>query len=808
MLDTFLLDTRHAVRALARSPIFVVVAVMSLGTGIGVNTAVFSWMDSLVLRPFPALTEPGRVVGLETVSAGGVESPVSYPTLQAWREESRSFSGVSAWTITRVAGRAQGDANATPLIAMAVSGSYFEVLGVVPALGRVFGEADERSRARVVVLGHAHWHRQYGANPAVVGRALVLNGLPFTIMGVAAARFAGTYVGVVPDAFVPVTVHPDLSGQNLLDDRRARAFQSVARLGPGVTRGDAQRELDAIARRLSHDAGDRPVTGAVVKDIRTQYLGGLLLPLLSATIVVTGLLLAIACANVASLLLVRSQARRAELSLRMALGASRWSVARVVFLEIGIVTVVGAAVGLGMAQLARGVLSSLFPMGPFPMTLPIALNMRVLRFAIGAAVLVATICAWLPVSRAVSVPPSGVLRAGNAFAGRASMRMRSVVVSLQLGVSLLSLVTSGLFVRAVQRAASVNVGFADPHHVLLVGTDLAATRLDDTTSANMLRQLLTRVRSLPGVQTATAANVIPLGLGGVRTVDVRVDGFTPAIDESMAAVRILAAADYARTMGIPVLAGRDLTDADRHGSTPVALVNATFARRFWPNGSALGRRVDGGHGWATVVGVVADGKYGALTEAPQLAVYFPLDQWLQRTLTLHVRTAGDPLAIVVPIRNTLSSVNGDLAVLQPRTLAAHTAGATFVHRTGVRVVGVFGAAALALAALGLYGALAFTVAARAQELAIRTALGARGRDIAWSVGRQAAGIAGWGGVAGTGLALLAARALRAQIPGIEAIDIATYLAALGVLMLAVAAAAWLPARRAARADSLAVLRGR
>ena len=160
MLDTFLLDTRHAVRALARSPIFVVVAVMSLGTGIGVNTAVFSWMDSLVLRPFPALTEPGRVVGLETVSAGGVESPVSYPTLQAWREESRSFSGVSAWTITRVAGRAQGDANATPLIAMAVSGSYFEVLGVVPALGRVFGEADERSRARVVALGHAHWHRR------------------------------------------------------------------------------------------------------------------------------------------------------------------------------------------------------------------------------------------------------------------------------------------------------------------------------------------------------------------------------------------------------------------------------------------------------------------------------------------------------------------------------------------------------------------------------------------------------------------------------------------------------------------------
>jgi predicted permease len=807
MTDTFLLDARHVMRALARSPMFVFVAVLSTGAGIGVNTAVFSWLDSLVLHPFPAVTQPERVVGLETLSPGGVESPLPYSVIRDWRTEARTLSAVAAWTITRVAGRVEGDAHAAPLVAMAVSGSYFGVLGVGASLGRTLMDADERERAPVVVLGHGFWLRQYGADPRSLGRTLFLNGLPFTVVGVAPPKFAGTYLGVVPDVFVPVTLQPAITGQNVLDDRRARAFQAVARLAPGVTRADSQRELDAVARRLSEAAGDRPVTSAVVKDIRTQYLGGLVLPILAATLVVTATLLLVGCANVASLLLVRATSRGPELALRVALGAPPARVARLVLLEAAVLALAGGAVGIAMAYLARGTLSSLFPTGAFPLSLSIELNVRVLLFALGSVIVVVILCSWLPAARAARSSPGSALRAGRQSYSRAGTRARSSIVSLQLGFSLLSVVTAALFVRALQRSASVDIGFSDPKSVLLVGTDLAAARLDDTGAVTALRQLLARTRALPGVVSATAATVVPLGLGGVRTVDVRIDGFTPAPDESMSAVRALVGSDYARTMGIRVLSGRDLGDADRLGATPVALVNETMARRFWPNESALGRRVDAGRGWATVVGVVASGKYGTLMEAPQLAVYLPLAQWPQRTITLHVRTSNDPLAMVPSVRGVLSGVHPDLPALQPRTLLTHIGGATFIPRVGVRVLGAFATTVLALAAFGLYGALAVAVATRSRELAIRTALGAGRGAILWSVGGQAARITVVGIALGTGLAVLAARALRPRPLDVGAIDAATYFGGLSALVAAVALAAWLPARRAMRVDPLVVLRG-
>lgn len=342
--------------------------------------------------------------------------------------------------------------------------------------------------------------------------------------------------------------------------------------------------------------------------------------------------------------------------------------------------------------------------------------------------------------------------------------------------------------------------------MVLVGTDLGVARLDDTAAVAALEQVLARTRELPGVVAATAATFVPLGLGGVRTVDVRVDGFTPSADESMSSVRALVGSDYAHTMGIRVLSGRDLTGQDRGGTTLVALVNETLARRFWPNGSALGRRIDAGRGWATIVGVVADGKYGALTEAPQLAVYLPIAQWPQRSITIHVRTTGDPLALVPPVRDVLTSVHPDLAVLQPRTLATHITGATFIPRIGTRVLGAFALTALALAAFGLYGALAVAVALRSKELAIRTALGASRFAIIRSICRQVASVAGAGMALGSALAVLAARALGTQMPEIGFIDPASYMVGVSVLLGAVALAAWLPTRRATRADPLTVLR--
>ena len=551
MLDTFLLDARHVIRGLARSPLFVAVAVLSIGAGIGVNTAVFSWLDGLVLHPFPAVTQPDRVVGVETVAPGGVESPVSYPTLREWRSEARTVSNLAAWTIMRVSGRTDADAGATPLVAMPVSGTYFDVLGPRPSLGRMLTESDERERTPTVVLSHGFWRRQYGGDRRALGHTLFLNGLPFTVVGVTAPRFAGTYVGVVPDVFVPVTLQPVLSGENVLDDRRARVLQVIARLGPGVTAADCQRELDAIARRLSHDAGDRPITGAVVKDIRTQYLGAIVLPILSVTLVVAAILLAIGCANVASLLLVRATARGPELAVRVALGASPGRVARLVMMEAAVLAVAGGLAGVALANLARGTLTSLFPMGAFPVTLPVELNVRVLLFAFGAVVVVTTMCAWPPAARVAGSPPASALRTAKQSFTRSGRRAQSLVVSLQLGLSLFAIMTAGLFVRALERSAAVDIGFSDPRSVLLVGTDLGAARLDDTAAVAALRQLLAHTRAIPGVVSSSAATVVPLGLGGVRTTDVRVEGFTPGIDESMAAVRTIVGARLRTYHGDP-----------------------------------------------------------------------------------------------------------------------------------------------------------------------------------------------------------------------------------------------------------------
>jgi len=807
MFETLTLDARHAMRALARSPVFVVVTVLSTAFGVGVNTAVFSWLDNLVLHPFPAVARPDRVVGVETLSPGGVESPVSYPTVREWQREAHTVVTVAAWTMTRASARAEGDRNAAPIVAMLVAGGYFDVLGTQVLLGRPMTREDDRARTPVAVLGYEYWRRQYDADPGSLGRTVFVNGLPFTIVGVAAPHFTGTYAGVVPDIFVPLTLHPALTGQNMLDDPRARAFQVVARLAPGATPQDCQRELDAMTRRSSAAAGDRPIIGAVVKDIRTQYLGGVMAPILSATLVITVVLLLVGCANIGSLLVVRATARSSELAVRLALGASPLRLARLVLVEAVLLIAVGAGGGVAVAHIGRGWLVSLFPTGAFPLTLPIELNSRVLLFALGLVAAVTVLCAGIPAGRAALSAPASALRVARQSSGRSPGRLRAFVVSTQLAFALLCVVTGALFVRALEGSAAVDVGFRGPASVLLVGTDLGAARLNDTATAMALRQVLTRTRALPGVVGATAATAVPLGLGGVRMVDMRVDGFTPAPDETMSAFRAVVGSEYARTLGIRVVTGRDLTDADRAGTTPVALVNAEFARRFWPNENPIGRRVDAGHGWATVVGVLATGKYGTLAEPPQLAVYLPLEQWPQRTVTLHIRTGTDPLALVPLVRDVLSGIHPDLPALQARTLAMHINGATFVPRVGVRVIGFFAAAALALAALGLYGALAIAVALRSRELAIRVALGAGRWRVLRSVGGQLGQIAFLGLGLGTALVVFAGRVLQGKPLELGALDPGTYMIAIGALLVAIAAAATAPTWRALRVEPIAVLRG-
>jgi predicted permease len=537
-----------------------------------------------------------------------------------------------------------------------------------------------------------------------------------------------------------------------------------------------------------------------------RYLGGLVFPLFSALLVITALLLVLACSNLAGILLVRADARRHEVALRLALGAPRFRIARSAVSESVVLAMAGGALGLLVALLGRGILAQFIPTGPYPVTLPIAFNARVLFVALGASLVVALACGLGPVLRLARVPPATTLRLTSRTTTSASARIRLGLVAGQIALSLLCLSTAALFVRALRASSRMELGFTDPGAVLLVNTDLSPARLGDSAGVNAVRQLLAQVRALPGVRSATVATMVPLGFGARRTAELRIEGYAASPNESMTAERAIVGSHYARTMGIALVEGRDIAESDRAGTLPVALVNETLARRFWPGVSPLGRHLDAGHGPAVVVGVVRDGKYGSLTESPQAVAYFSIEQWLQPALTIHVRAEGDPLALLQPVSTGLQRVHADLPALQPRTLREHIAAATFVQRVGASVLGAFGLAALALASLGVYGALAFAVAAGRREVAIRVALGATARSIAWRVIRIAAVVAATGIGIGAALVLAAGALLHGELASVSPSDPIGFGIAAGMLVAAVALAAYLPTRSALGANPAVILR--
>ena len=799
-------DIRRAARSLLRSPYVTIVAVLSIGLGVGAATAVYSWMDGLVLHPFPAVREQDAIVGIEVGEPNGGMGAWSYRTFNELAQGLRSYSGMAAWNIIRVSVRLPSEEVSTSLLATDVSPTYFDVLGVRPVLGRAITAADVETRAPVALLGDRYWRERFQGDPGVIGRTLLLNGVAVQVVGVLPPGFSGVYTGVVPQFDVPITLQPTLTGVDLLTDRKIRRWLVFARLGPGVTREAALRETDGLAKRISAGYGDRPAPGATVMFLRVQFLGATLSPFFSALLAVTGLLLALAAANVASLLVVRADARRHETAVRVALGASRARVFQGVLAESALLAIAGSALGVAIAYLGRGALYSFVPRGPFPLSLTVPVDLRVLAAALGAATLVTLACGLAPARASMRVAPQGALAAGARSLARAGTRLRTAIVTGQLALCVVFLVLAGMFVRGLQRATAIDRGFSDPEHVLLVSTNLSAGRFSDSTGEAALTQLLTRLRALPGVRAASVATMVPLGFGGVDVFEMKAEGYAPAQGEDMTVNRSFIGTDYAATMRIRVVEGRDLLAADRAGAPLVAIVNETLARRFFPGGTAIGRRFDAGRGWATIVGVYRDGKYETLDERPVPMAYLPVAQWYQPSLTLHVRTAEEPTLLTEPIRRTLQSVHADLPALQPRTLSEHVSAATFVPRIGSALLGAMAAAALALCVVGLYGALAVAVTMRQKEIAVRMALGATRGAVMWVVARSAMAITAAGLAIGAMLALAAGALVRTELTSVAPSEPLVYLAAFAVLAAAAAIATWVPARRAVRLAPAQLLR--
>jgi predicted permease len=802
-------DLRYSVRMLRKQPSVTLIIVLSIGLAIGANTTVFTWMEGLVLNPTPLVKDSSMLVAVNSANKDGTAGeadPFSYLTYVDWREKTQSFDGLIAHAIIRLNLRKGDEMQGEPIWGELVSGNYFNVLGVPAVLGRTFSPDEERNGAAVTVLNYTLWQRSFGGDPGVIGRQLRLNGNEVTVIGVAPEGFNGVLAAYRYDLWIPVTLQPLLQGRNRILDRNDRWLQGTARLKPEVTLAQANEQMKLLAQNISQARGETPITGAVVKLMRQRFSGVGFYPLFSTLLAVTILVLLIACANVANLLLARASARGREIGIRFALGARRSYVIRQLMMESLLLSLIGGCAGLLFTRWAKYFVVLLSPPTPQPRFWHLELDGRTILLAFLITLVTALIFGTVPALRAAKTDLVSTLKEeGRGISGSRS-RLRSALIIAQVAFSLVALVSAGLFFRSLQEAEKIDVGFSEPDHLLLVGTDFNMAGLKREDALTAADRLLDRVRTLPGVSSASLSTMVPLGFSGHLYSPTKIQDYVAAPDEDTTIERVVVSDGYFETMGIPIVEGRSITTQDRSSAQRIAVVNQAFAKRYFPERDAIGKRVDQGQGWATVVGVAKDSKYRTLDEAPAPVIYWPLQQSYMSGITLHVRTTDPPKMLLETARGVFADINANLPFLEPRTMTEHMSAATFRQSFGAMMLGAFGVLALLIAAVGLYGVLSFAVAQRTKEIAIRMAMGATPRQVMSLVLRQGLFLTLIGIALGSGLALIAGRLLQAQLLGVRASDSLTFVGVTLLLVSMALAASLLPARRATKVDPLVTLR--
>ncbi|MGH9842155.1 MAG: ABC transporter permease, partial [Blastocatellia bacterium] len=566
-MQTLWQDLRYGARMLVKYPAVSLVVALSIGLGVGANTMVYTWMESLILNPFPAVEDADRLVGLNTTNPDGSAGnypPMSYPEAQDWRERAQSFEGMAVYRPTRLSLRTEAEATGEPVWSEFVSGSYFDVLRVRPVQGRAFLPDEERQAAPVAVVSHGFWQRRFNGDQAIIGRHVQLNGVDTTIIGVAPPNFGGVRVGLAYDLWLPVTLQRQIERtEDRTKNRGDRWLQGFARLKPGATVEQARTELNALSLQVTAANGESPATGATVRLLRQQFFGSLLTPLFSALLVVTGLVLLIACANVANLLLARASLRRREIGIRVALGAGRWQIVRQLLTESVLLSLLGGVCGLLVSLWARDVFVLFVPPVPQPVAISVGVNWRVIGFAFALTLLTAAVFGLVPALRASRPDVVTVLKDEGRGQSGAKSRLRSVLVVAQIAFSLVALVCAGLFLRSLRESRAMKLGFSDPERVLLVSTDFNLAGLKEAGAITAADRLLERVRAVPGVKQASFSTMIPLGFGGHSRSGTTIEGYTPAQNERLSIERIIVSDGYFETMGIPLMRGRGITRQDQ-----------------------------------------------------------------------------------------------------------------------------------------------------------------------------------------------------------------------------------------------------
>jgi len=808
--DDVFQDLRYGVRMLIRHPGFTAVAVLTLALGIGANTGIFTLLDKVLIRPLP-VERADRLVRFVN-DASGEPGVVSYPFYVDLRDGNQVLAGLAAH-VQRPFSLSDGMATER-VVGEIVSGNYFDVLGVQPALGRFFLPEEDRTPGihPVAVISHSLWRRRFGADPAAIGKTVAVNGSRYAIVGVAPSEFYGATRGTASEVYVPVMMQAQLQPdrRNMLANRNAGWLRLIGRLKPNVGRDQAQAALSILAVESGSPNPGPKGPGKFAPRIllmdgsrgHTERVQDFSMPL-KLMMGVVGFVLLIACANVANLLLARASERGHEIAVRLAVGASRWRIVRQLLTESAVLTVVGGGAGLAIAGWFAALLSGFQQQSHFvPRTVDASLDRRALVFTVGVSLLTAILFSLMPALHASRRDLVPALKKDHAWLrnGWRRVSVRNLLVMMQVALSLVVLIGAALCVKSLRALQAIDPGF-EPASVTTASFDLGLSGYDETRGQQFVADLSGRVAALPGVEAVGVASIVAFSdlfwISGAT-----VDGYQAAPGERMAFDFNAIGPNYFRTLGTPLVGGRDFTAQDAAGAPRVVIVNEAAARRYWPGQDAVGRRTSRGD----VVGVVRDSKEKGLTQESRPAMYLPLLQNYVGELTLHVRTATDRQGLLNAVRREVHALDATLPLHNLGTLAEQKDGSLYVERLAAALLTMFALLALVVATVGIYGVLSSAVIERTHEMGIRRACGAQTGDLVRLVIGQGMLPTLIGVVIGMAGALALTRLLQSLLFNVSATDPLTF-ALIPMLLIAVAlVACYLPARRSASVDPLAAIR--
>ncbi len=814
-METLRHDLRYGMRMLIKNPGFTAGVALSLALGIGLNTAIFSLVNALLLRPLPGVEQPDNLIGIYDTRQGSGYFNVSYPDYLYYRERSQSFSDIVAHWPTPFALSSSGDP--VKVDGAIVSGNYFPTLGLKPVRGRFFLPEEDRTPDAhpVAVISYSLWHRHFNSDPDLIGKTVTLNGHGFTVIGIAPAGFTGTLTGLAAELWVPLMMQAvALPGTNeLIRGQNMLYLMAIGRLKPGMGLKQAQAEMSIHARQLEDQYPETnkergvvlaPVSGVhpVLRGVISAFLG-----ILMAVVIIV---LLIACANVTNLLLAKAIARRREIAIRLSLGASRRRLIQQLLTESMLLALAGGVVGLLIAVWSINLLLSLMPPTGLPFSLNLSPDVRVLGFSLLLSLLTGTVFGLAPALQATNPNLVQALKDEVAVGSYSQSCLRNILVIAQIALSLVLLIGAGLLVRSLRNAQRIDLGF-NPEKLLIVSFDTTLLNYDEAKSETFYRELLRRVVSVPGVQRASVARFIPLGPAG-DSVPVIVEGQEPRPGQEGSPIGYnLVGPDYFQTMGIPLLRGRAFNAQDRSYAANVVIVNEVMAQRYWPNSEPVGQQLRIRDQAFEVIGVAKSTKYRSVSEEPRPFLYLSLFQREAAripatSVKLHVRTAGDSRSVVAAIKSEVQALDPYLPLFDVQTLTEGMRFSLIPMQLAGSLIGVSGILALLLATAGIYGIVAYAVGQRKREIGIRVALGAQRRDVLKLVVRQGMKLALIGIAIGLAASFALTRLMSSLLFDVNATDPATL--ALVVLLLTCVAllACYIPARQATKVDPMIALR--